>query len=376
MTLLSNSIAKILIQPATRNSRVWFSAFALAAFVNVGCSSGSQQTNGTNSAGNAGSSAVHGGGSSSAAGGGASATTGGHSTVGAGGRTGVGGSGVNGGGTDPGLGGDANLAGNSSAGGTTTVGGGSATAGSSGTGTTACDNGIDDDGDGLIDGFDPECTGPLDNDEGSFATGIPGDNSDPKWQDCFFDGNSGAGDDGCRYATGCLLGTLPATDPSCIVSDTCVKFCSRLTQNGCDCFGCCTVQEPGGTSVDIFEVATCSLDKLDDQTACPRCVKNTQCGNTCGECELCAGKTLADLPASCSPSTGSGGAGSGVGGANNAGGTSTTAGGTTAGGSGAGGGSGGTTQTCDGGEPICGPGLPSCSSAEYCSFGCCIAAIR
>src|SRR5262245_10911807 len=40
----------------------------------------------------------------------------------------------------------------------------------------ACSNGIDDDGDGLVDGFDPECTGPLDNDEGSFATGIPGDN--------------------------------------------------------------------------------------------------------------------------------------------------------------------------------------------------------
>ena len=41
----------------------------------------------------------------------------------------------------------------------------------------ACSDGKDNDGDGLIDGMDPECTGPLDNDEGSFATGIPGDNS-------------------------------------------------------------------------------------------------------------------------------------------------------------------------------------------------------
>ena len=29
-----------------------------------------------------------------------------------------------------------------------------------------CNNCADDDSDGKIDGFDPECTGPLDNDEG------------------------------------------------------------------------------------------------------------------------------------------------------------------------------------------------------------------
>src|SRR3954464_11019356 len=66
-----------------------------------------------------------------------------------------------------------------------------------------CNNGIDDDGDGNVDGFDVECTGGIDDEEASFATGIPGDNRDPKWQDCFFDGNSGAGDDRCRYPTGC-----------------------------------------------------------------------------------------------------------------------------------------------------------------------------
>src|SRR6185295_17575680 len=36
-----------------------------------------------------------------------------------------------------------------------------------------CDNGKDDDGDGLSDGFDPECTGPYDDDETSFSTGSP-----------------------------------------------------------------------------------------------------------------------------------------------------------------------------------------------------------
>lgn len=57
--------------------------------------------------------------------------------------------------------------------------------------------------------------GANDDDEGSFGTGISGDNRDPKWQDCFFDGNSGAGDDRCRYHTECLTGARDADDPSC-----------------------------------------------------------------------------------------------------------------------------------------------------------------
>jgi hypothetical protein len=35
-----------------------------------------------------------------------------------------------------------------------------------------CSSCKDDDGDGQIDGFDLQCTGPNDNDESSFATGI------------------------------------------------------------------------------------------------------------------------------------------------------------------------------------------------------------
>src|SRR6188508_1749626 len=69
-----------------------------------------------------------------------------------------------------------------------------------------------DDGDDLIDGADPECTGSIDDDESSFETGIPGDNKDDKWQDCFFDGNSGAGDDGCRWHTCCALGAEGGSD--------------------------------------------------------------------------------------------------------------------------------------------------------------------
>jgi hypothetical protein len=218
------------------------------------------------------------------------------------------------------------------------------------TGDTACSNGKDDDGDGLIDGFDPECTGPWDNDESTFATGISGDNKDPKWQDCFFDGNSGAGDDGCRYATGCLTGDVPQDDKDCTLTDACIEFCAPFTPNGCDCFGCCTVAIPGG-SVDIMAAGSCSVDQVDDVDACPRCVKSDACGNTCGRCELCPGKTEADLPEDCAP-TGAGGAPSGTGGANTGGGPS---------------------YSCDGGEQVCGPGLPGCALTTYCSQGCCIA---
>jgi hypothetical protein len=165
----------------------------------------------------------------------------------------------------------------------------------------ACSNGVDDDGDGLADGFDPECTGPLDHDETSFETGIPGDNVDPKWQDCFFDGNSGAGDDGCRYSTQCLTGELEQDDADCSVTKGCLDYCKQLTPNGCDCFGCCTVFKTDGTPLDVTIGSSCSMDKIDDEKACPRCEKSVECGNDCGECELCLGKTVEDLPASCQP---------------------------------------------------------------------------
>lgn len=281
--------------------------------------------------------------------------------------SGADGSGANGSGATLSFGGDGLMVGGDDAG---ANGGSSASGGNSGsggtinsnggvdaTGTTACTNGKDDDGDGLTDGFDPECTGASDNDEGTFATGIPGDNRDPKWQDCFFDGNSGAGDDKCRYATGCLTGELEPDDEDCKLTDACIKFCAPLTPNGCDCFGCCTVQLPSGESADITTSSTCSVDKIDDEKACARCVKSDACGNTCGRCELCPGKTLADLPEDCGTPTGGGGSGSG--GSSSTGGTSPT------GGSNPG-------YTCEGGLQVCGSGLPGCGLSEYCSQGCCL----
>jgi hypothetical protein len=140
-----------------------------------------------------------------------------------------------------------------------------------------CNNGVDDDGDGTVDGFDIECTGAIDDDEGSFATGIPGDNRDPKWQDCFFDGNSGHGDDRCRYPTECLTGELSLDDDACAVTQACRDNCQPRTPKGCDCFGCCAVPVPGGGETNVLLTDTCSAEKVGDTEACPVCVPSTEC---------------------------------------------------------------------------------------------------
>jgi hypothetical protein len=185
-------------------------------------------------------------------------------------------------------------------------------------GNAQCNNCVDDDGDDLIDGDDPECTGSLDNDEGSFATGIPGDNKDTKWQDCFFDGNSGAGDDGCRYHTCCLLGAESGAecavdsnfDPGAdcpVQTQTCIDYCAPLAPPGCDCFGCCTVCDPDtNVCTDVLTnpavAPNCRLGSIDDPEVCPPCIKNDECGG--GGCEptgcvLCPGQTPDDLPDEC-----------------------------------------------------------------------------
>ncbi len=223
----------------------------------------------------------------------------------------------------------------------------------------ACSDGIDNDGDGLADGFDVECTGPYDNDEGSFATGIPGDNKDPKWQDCFFDGNSGSGNDGCRYRTECLTGELPQSDPDCQLSERCIQFCARFAPNGCDCFGCCEIFTAPDTSVKVVIGTSCSVDNIDDEDACPRCVQSEQCLNECGECELCGGRTVEDLPESCSMGGGDpdmGGGDPDMGGGSDMG----------------GGGGDNPGFTCDDGAQVCTPTSPCAAANQYCAQGCCI----
>src|SRR5262245_30315987 len=118
-------------------------------------------------------------------------------------------------------------------------------------GMTQCSDGIDNDGDGLIDYNDPECIGAADSDESSLATGIPGDNIDPCKQDCFFDGNSGMGDDGCEWQLKCDMAN-PGQGVGCpydpnyhncpgAQSQKCIDNCRKYVPNGCDCFGCCAI---------------------------------------------------------------------------------------------------------------------------------------
>jgi hypothetical protein len=245
-------------------------------------------------------------------------------------------------------------------------------------GAPQCSDCVDNDADTRIDGFDPECSGPADRLEDSFETGIPGDNIDATMQDCFFDGNSGAGNDGCNQHVCCLLqasseeqcGLLaPDADASkfditkCYqpfgdvpVPQKCVDNCGVLVSTGCDCFGCCTICDAGGCRAVIVNPSVSPLctdmnisdpgpDGLDPDTngdglgdgtgdePCKRCLKTT-CGQSeCGgaTCVLCPGQTA--LP-----------------------------------------------PECIGGTPTCPSGIIACDAANgnacafgtYCSAGCCI----
>lgn len=212
-----------------------------------------------------------------------------------------------------------------------------------------CNNCMDDDGDGRIDGADIECTSSADDDESSFATGIPGDNMDTVNQDCFFDGDSGAGNDGCNIHVCCLLGApdqascpfganqydpAECDDPQ---SQQCQETCGGLAPPGCDCFGCCTICDPvTDVCVDIITnpatAPNCDETTINDPVACPRCVKVETCNNPCTPdgCILCPGQTPDDLPVEC-----------------------------------------GGMSECPNGQPVCSMAAP-CPSGSYCASGCCI----
>jgi hypothetical protein len=342
----------------------------------LGCGSSSEVTPGGQPSSNAGGSAASSGTSGTGNGGSANAGGSGQSAASNAGGAGQGGSGTSG----------AGGAGTSGAGGTGTSGaGGAGTSGAGGGtivdggrvtwGSTQCTDGNDNDGDGLIDARDPECTGPLDNDEGSYATGIPGDNVD-QCQDCFFDGDSGQGNDGCAYPTSCFSGNDPggAADCfNCAVSTRCVNYCQVYTPNGCDCFGCCQVNLPGGGVKTVRLSSTCTAADVNDPTKCQTCTQSTDCVNDCKPCELCLGKTT--LPASCTATGGAPNAGGtpGGGGTSGAGGAPGGGGTQNAGGASTGGSNSCPTPICPAGVSPCGVScVPDCPTNEYCLTGCCV----
>jgi hypothetical protein len=171
---------------------------------------------------------------------------------------------------------------------------------------TECTDCLDNDNDGRADGFDIECISPADDKEGSFATGISGDNKDGTWQDCFFDGDSGAGNDGCRFNTCCLLGNCPAGF-DCSITEECKTKCAPAAPPGCDCFGCCEVCIATGCYTVVINPAVaplCDESVVADPTKCPVCTLNTVCtGGDCGgeNCVLCPGQDPSTLPSTCNP---------------------------------------------------------------------------
>jgi hypothetical protein len=238
-----------------------------------------------------------------------------------------------------------------------------------------CGDGIDNDGDGLVDWQDPDCLGPCDNTEDSYYGGIPGQSGPACDVDCYWDSNSGAGDDDCHWNHKCdpneqgvpghpepiakcaynPATNISGTSQTCSQlgqqqSATCLSFCGAITPNGCDCFGCCELPASSGKYVWLGSVdeatntGSCTAAGLNDPTKCEPCQPVPGCLNTCGKCELCIGKTT--LPPECFPD----------GGVLDGGGVD-----------------GGGSMQCPTGVQACGvTGQALCPLGYYCITGCCI----
>jgi hypothetical protein len=184
-----------------------------------------------------------------------------------------------------------------------------------------CGNCKDDDGDGLVDAEDPDCTGPCDHREDSLSVGIPAPDTGSCKEDCYFDRSPGSGDDGCRFSYRCDPLSIepnfpPSGDPACSYDEaanipggtetcedlrnsqpaSCAEICGPLVPNGCDCFGCCEL--PAGSGMHVFigsnvnGVETCTQARVTDPAACQPCTPVDSCLNECLPCETCVGRPL------------------------------------------------------------------------------------
>jgi hypothetical protein len=214
-----------------------------------------------------------------------------------------------------------------------------------------CGNCSDDDGDGESDALDPECLGPCDDSEGELFNGTTTNVNGSCRADCYFDRNTGSGDDGCSWSYRCdprsvapdfyptgnvmcehdpSLATC-SPDPSELAG--CETGCLPLTPNGCDCFGCCELPARSGNFIwlgSTNEQSHCELATSADPNACRPCTPVPDCQNPCEECELCVGSP--SLPGSCS-----------------------------------------VAPRCPDGARACDPRTQlGCGSVEYCITGCCV----
>lgn len=178
-----------------------------------------------------------------------------------------------------------------------------------------CGNCIDDDSDGVIDAFDPDCLGPCDDDENGLSSGMVAMQTATCKQDCYFDGDSGVGNDQCEWSHKCDKESVaPAYPPSgearCEYDPTqgagldcdalnseqdpiCLETCLPLVPNGCDCFGCCELSDGKTHFIGKGRGALgCQREALDDEVACPPCTQVESCLNPCDNCEVCVGREL------------------------------------------------------------------------------------
>jgi hypothetical protein len=189
-----------------------------------------------------------------------------------------------------------------------------------------CGDCLDNDGDGLVDGADPDCWGPCDNNESGFKPNLPGGTpaGGPCPEvDCFFDHDHGSGNDDCHWSFRCdpldphpscshdLEWTIPSGDVTCeealvSQSEQCLSVCGPFVPNGCDCFGCCGVTVSGETHTVYLgsedadtSVGTCSVAEIADPTKCRPCTQVPACLNPCEPeaCEICIGDPT--LPPGC-----------------------------------------------------------------------------
>jgi hypothetical protein len=190
--------------------------------------------------------------------------------------------------------------------------------------TYECGDCIDNDGDGLIDAGDPNCWGPCDNNEAGYKGNIPGQGHSPCTSlDCYFDQDSGAGNDDCYWnhrcdpsepnPSGCTYNpntNIPGTSLTCETaqqtqSDTCHEVCGPLTPNGCDCFGCCEIHYGGETHTVYLGTedgdgnGTCTVQDAGDPTKCAPCIQVAACLKECKpeECHICIGQV--EVPDGC-----------------------------------------------------------------------------
>ncbi len=233
-----------------------------------------------------------------------------------------------------------------------------------------CGNCLDDDGDNLIDAEDPDCLGPCQNNEKGFSGQIPGQNNAPCKMDCYWDQDTGSGNDHCEWDHGCdpheqmmdpeigctydpnlkFPGGKTCADRIAMQDPLCKTVCGPLTPNGCDCFGCCVIP-PSMSMTDGVYVGsqdangnyTCDLGDKADPMKCRPCEIVTSCFKPCGHCQLCVGKNT--LPDDCYPK--------------NDGGMNVVP-------------DGGVMGQCPGGEQPCGlQGQLPCPQGYYCITGCC-----